>query len=141
MPRLCLGVQNLQYNIPGSEEQTTTVEVANKLENRYSIMHLYTILHKDVIQNAVSNAYKGKLESAFLGKPNSKLPNQIDAIEHSFKQMLSSQELESLGLPGIPTTAALKGIRSRLKKQKGLRRPSFIDTGAYEASFKSWIKP
>ena len=71
-------------------------------------------------------------------------------IEASFKQFLDSQEIERIGYPGVPTQAALDGVRTsyknptgnknkRGKRVKHPRRPSFIDTGLYEDSMKAWI--
>ena len=60
-------------------------------------------------------------------------------IENRFKQFLSLREVEKLGIPGVPTKAALAGVSHRFKGKKGGRRPSFIDTGLYQASFKAWI--
>jgi len=47
--------------------------------------------------------------------------------------------METLGYPGVPTRAALMGVNSRLKKRRGKRRPSFRDTGLYQASFMAWV--
>jgi hypothetical protein len=53
------------------------------------------------------------------------------------------QEIESMGLRGVPTKAALKGINHRLRhpyRKSNPRRPSFVDTGLYVASFRAWME-
>jgi hypothetical protein len=48
--------------------------------------------------------------------------------------------MDTLGIPGVPTLAAQEGRSSRFKKGKGKGpRKSFIDTGLYVGSFKSWV--
>lgn len=63
-------------------------------------------------------------------------------IEDRFKQMLSTRELDSLGFPGIPTAAAQRGVNHRFKHpyKKRAARPSFIDTGTFQASAKAWVE-
>jgi hypothetical protein len=63
-------------------------------------------------------------------------------IEERFKDFLSLQEMDKLGVPGVPTEAAKKGKSSRFKRRRskgGAPRPSFIDTGLYQSSFKAWV--
>jgi len=50
------------------------------------------------------------------------------------------KEVEKLGIPGVPTKAALRGVNHRLKhpyRRRGAR-PSFVDTSLYMSSFKAW---
>ena len=56
------------------------------------------------------------------------------------KQFISSGEMEKLGYPGVPTKAALMGVNHRLKKKRGPRRVSFIDTGQYQANLTNWVE-
>jgi hypothetical protein len=59
-----------------------------------------------------------------------------------FSNFLALQEVEKLGIPGVPTQAALKGISHRLKhpyRKSNPRRPSFVDTGEYMRSAAFWI--
>jgi hypothetical protein len=65
-----------------------------------------------------------------------------------FVTYLDNEEIAETGQAGVPTAAALAGVRTSLKKKKELknprkrslgRRPSFIDTGMYRDSFKAWV--
>jgi len=50
--------------------------------------------------------------------------------------------MDQLGYPGIPTGAAEAGVNHRLLHpyaKDNPERPSFIDTGQYQADFKSWV--
>jgi len=63
-------------------------------------------------------------------------------LQHRFRRFISSREVERVGIPGVPTQAALRGVNHRLKhpyRKSNPRRPSFRDTGLYEASFRAWI--
>ncbi|EJC5177426.1 DUF1353 domain-containing protein [Salmonella enterica] len=43
------------------------------------------------------------------------------------------------GTEGVPTARALEGISKRFKNRKGEPRPSFIDTGMFQASMRAWV--
>jgi hypothetical protein len=61
-------------------------------------------------------------------------------IENAFRQFLSLKEMDKLGVPGVPTQAALEGRSKRFKSGKGpAPRPSFIDTGQYQSTFRAWV--
>ena len=47
--------------------------------------------------------------------------------------------MAGLSVDGVPTQAALEGKNSRLKVERGERRPSFIDGGLFKSSFVAWI--
>lgn len=143
MPVLHLGVADQSYDNKGNAGQTTG-EVAKILEDKYGVMRAFFLLHGPDVAGALSESVCDALEALLMGAPSS-----IDAfgagtskIEDLFKQFLSSQEAERAGIPGAPTAAALKGVNHRLKRpyaKVNPRRPSFVDTGLYAASFKSWI--
>jgi hypothetical protein len=66
----------------------------------------------------------------------------MDKTTHDLKVFLSSQEAEKVGIPGTPTQAALRGVNHRRRhpyRRSNPRRPSFIDSGLYEASMRAWI--
>jgi hypothetical protein len=129
----------------GTGGTQTTGDVAGWLENRYHVMEIFAEEKGDKIAAALEDSLAGALESAFMGAANM---NNYDPtgkamtdIEDAFKVFLSSQEIEKLGYPGVPTQAAQDGVNRRLKHpyQKRAARPSFIDTGLYQSSFKAWI--
>ena len=143
MTTLNLGVVDVPYTFENSH--TTTGDVAEILEGKYHIIEIFYELYKDQIGEALVNGLSGSLENLMLGAPVGDLEafaSGNSEIEALFKNFLSSGEIERLGLPGVPTKAALSGRSSRFKKKinsKG-RRVSFYDTGLYEGSFKSWVE-
>jgi hypothetical protein len=150
---LHLGVADLPYNQAQppprkgrrrrktSASTVTTGDVAEFLENRYHIMEIFFQERQADIAGYLENSLEGALENVLLGAPPSNDPfgTATSEIEDRFKMFLSNKEMEALGYPGVPTQAALKGVNHRLKLRKGPRRPSFIDTGLYQASFHAWI--
>jgi len=129
----------------GSAGTQTTGDVAGWLEGRYHVMEIFAQEKGDDIAAALESSLAGALESAFMGAANMNNFDPTGAamseIEDRFKTFLSSQEIEKLGYPGVPTQAAKDGVNHRLKHpyRKRAARPSFIDTGLYQASFKAWI--
>ena len=148
MAILHLGVVDVPYaNRPGRRRKVsgtqTTGDVAGFLENRYHVMEHFFQLYQDQIGQDLADAMQGALENLFAGGPASAPPltGATSKIEDAFKNMLATKELERLGYPGIPTKAALRGVSHRFKRpyQRRAARPSFIDTGLYQASFKAWV--
>lgn len=129
----------------GTGGTQTTGDVAGWLENRYHVMEIFAEEKGEQIAAALEGSIAGALESAFMGAANLNSFDPTGAgtseIEDLFKTFLSSREIEKLGYPGIPTQAAQDGVNHRLKHpyKKRAARPSFIDTGLYESSFKAWI--
>jgi hypothetical protein len=148
MTKLHLGI----IDIPYKEESTTTHEVAMILEQKYGVMGAYFESHKQAIAGSMEESVVGALESLLMGAPTGGSPfaSAETFIEQDFKHFLSSSEIEKLGISGVPTQAALDGVSNRFKnpryknvngkKVKRPRRPSFIDTGLYQANMKAWIE-
>ena len=108
--RLHLGVLDVPYKQGSNSSPETTGDVAEILENRYHPIEIFYEEHAN--------------------------------IETRFRHFLSQKEMDSLGVPGVPTKAALAGVSHRFKHPYAKRapRPSFIDTGLYEASFRAWVE-
>jgi hypothetical protein len=114
--------------------------VATILEEKYHIMQIFAEVHmEDVIVPAVANALEGSLETMLMGGPVEDINygSALSTIEASFKAFLSNREMETIGYPGVPTAAALRGVNHRMKQP--YKRPSFVDTGLYSANFKAWV--
>jgi hypothetical protein len=142
MPKLHLGVLVQPYR--GSSKQVTGVttgNVAQWLEDKYGVMAAYVRVHEKDTAKSFENSVGGALESLMMGKKVDPFGAATSEIETGFKLFLSSKEVERVGIPGVPTRAALMGHRSRKKRahKRGPRRPSFIDTGLYMGSFKAWV--
>lgn len=157
---LHLGVIDLPYQT----NRQTTGEIAQYLENKYNIMEGFYQLYQDEIAKALAHSMAGSLNSILNGanaSTHDPFGSATSLIDVKFKQFISNEEItkfagniqyRTAGGSTIPTKAALEGRSSRFKigknwkwikkgkKSIGVRRPSFIDTGLYQASFKSWIK-
>ena len=137
--RLHLGV----IDVPYSSRQTTG-DVAEILEARYGIMEKFVELHQDDVAAAVDEAVRGKLENLLMGGPSGDLlfaEGDLSEVEELFREMLDKEELNGV-VPGVPTAASLKGVNHRLRRPYVKRgpRPSFIDTGLYQASMRAWVE-
>jgi hypothetical protein len=138
------GVEDVVYFIDG---ERTSGEVAAGLEKDYGIMQAFFDMYGQTTADNLAQAMVGEFET---GKFNFD-PKFTQADFHDF---LSYQQVESVGIPGVPTERALKGryTKGKLTKQarkirgkrapveEGSRRPSFIDTGLYQASFRAWVE-
>lgn len=140
---LHLGVADMPYG--GSEEGTTTGEVAAILEERYQVIETFYDRHGDAVADALRDAMAGALESRLSGAPvNNPFAGGETRIEEMFRKYLSDREVEqpARGIRPytIPTMAAVLGVSHRFKgKKSGGRRPSFVDTGLYQSSFRAWV--
>jgi hypothetical protein len=148
---LHLGVIDVPYSEfrvgrrrPLKNSSKTTGDVAEILEDKYHVMEIFAAENEQFIADALADGLEGALESLLMGAPPSLDPfgTGTSKIDGRFKEFLSLQEIEKLGYPGVPTQAALRGVNHRLKRpylRSNPRRPSFIDTGLYQASEKSWV--
>lgn len=140
MPVLHLGVIDLPYT--HGRKSVTTGDVAGWLENRYHVMEVFYQQNDAFVARSLEQSVSGALENLLMGAPPSvnAFAGGTDKIEDRFKTFLSTRKMEKLGYPGVPTQAALDGINHRFKNPRtGKHRPSFIDTGQYQASFKAWV--
>lgn len=137
---LHLGVLDIPY---ADEAGKTTGDVAEILEAKYGIMQAFYDRHQNGIAEDMAQSLEGALESILMGAPPAAVIRAAQAatgkIETRFKQFLSKREIETMGIGGVPTEAAIKGVSHRMKKRKKGRRPSFIDTGLYQQSMKAWV--
>lgn len=140
--KLHLGVNDLPY---ATKDAISTGSVAEILEAKYHIMEVFYELHQQEIADALTNGIQGSLETLLMsGKANPRdLLNSsgTSQIVDLFHQFLLSGEVEKMGIPGVPTKAAIDRKSSRFKKKRGPnKRPSFVDTGTYESSFQAWLE-
>jgi hypothetical protein len=136
--KLHLGVIDFPYTY--GDKAMTTGDVAVILEDKYEIMGTYWEKHGQEGADALAEGMAGTLESLLMGAPPTQDPfgTGTSKIEDGFRKFLDAREMD--GIEGIPTQASLDGVNSRLKKQSGDQRPSFIDGGLYQSSFKAWVK-
>ena len=151
--KLHLGVIDIPYAEPPevttkgkrkkkqSGSRVTTGDVAEILEAEYGVMQHFADQFETVIAMHLENSISGSIENMMMGAPPVTNPfaTAEEEVAADFRKFIDTAEIEHLGIPGVPTKAALDGVQSRLKKKKGGRRPSFRDTGLYEGSFKAWM--
>ena len=107
-------------------------------------MEVFYEAHQDEIANDLADAVQIALEDMMSGAPPTDIPFAAGTarIGENFKKFLDTQEVERMGIPGVPTGAAKRGVSHRLKHPYAKRdaRPSFIDTGQYEAAMTAWVE-
>lgn len=140
MPKLLLGVLDQPYSNGGK----STHEVARILEDKYGVIGYFYRTHKPDVKSALTESVRGAIDNLIMGAPSSVSPfaEGTDKIETAFRQFLSNAEMDG-HIDGVPTKASLAGYSKRFKqkskKDRG-RRPSFIDTGLYQSSFRAWVE-
>jgi hypothetical protein len=128
-----------------ARSSVTTGEVATFLEDRYGVLEHFYEAHQQDIADLLASAMAGELETILQGGPRSSnlsLGAATSEIEGMFRKFLAEREIERLGIPGVPTEAALTGVNHRLAHpyaKANPRRPSFIDTGLYQTSQRTWV--
>ncbi|KAF6596203.1 hypothetical protein G9G39_03800 [Cronobacter sp. EKM101R] len=134
--KLHLGV----IDIPYESESTTTGDVAEFLEQKYRIMQTFFDRHGEEIARMMSDDIAASLENMLAGAPPASDPfaESMSRVHDLFMAFLDNSEMN--GMPGVPTRRALEGISKRFRDGKGPRpRPSFVDTGTYQAAMRSWV--
>lgn len=126
-------------DIPYEDENTTTGDVAEYLEEKYRIMQTFFDRYGNDIADLMSNDLAAALENMMAGAPMSRDPlaESMSRVHDLFVAFLDNGEMN--GTPGVPTRRALEGISRRFKNKKGDPRQSFIDTGTYQAAMRAWV--
>ena len=129
--------------VKGAARTVSTAQVARWLEDRYHVMEVFYEADGG-LADLLTEAVRDAMEDVLMGAPPTATPwlAGTSEIQARFKAFLSNRVIETMGIPGVPTKAALAGYSSRRKKNmaKGKRRPSFIDTGLYQSSFTAWVE-
>jgi hypothetical protein len=126
-------------------EGKTTSEVAADLEAKYKIVETFWEMEEENFIEVLEDAYADNIEEVIqmeqIPKAGGISDTETDKIEKNFMQSLQSRRFDGV-LPGVPTTAAQRGV-SHLHRHpyaKRAPRPSFIDTGMYQRSFRAWVE-
>jgi hypothetical protein len=153
--KLHLGVVDVPYahsTAPAAGKKPTTSpgstlstgDIAEILEARYGILNVFFEENAQAIADDMRDALQGKLEDILLGAPidvGGELfsAGELGAIEEKFRKMLDNRGLDGK-IAGVPTKAAQAGVSHRFLHPYAKRpsRPSFIDTGQYQAAFRVW---
>jgi hypothetical protein len=127
-----------------SQSSITTGDVAEILEDQYHIMEVFFELHGEEIAEKLAEGMVDTIESLELGAPVALDPygDAMAWAEQRFREFIRDKEMERLGIPGVPTQAAMDGHSHRFKQpyKKRKSRPSFYDTGLFVGAFKSWVE-
>lgn len=137
---LNLGVIDVPY---AEKTSKTTGDVAEILEAKYGLMDGFMFLHGPEVADLITDSVAGSIESLEAGAPVTLDPfaGAMFKIEALFRKCLDDEETQYINSPlPVPTQAALDGKSARLKRRHGPRRPSFIDSGAFQATFKAWME-
>ncbi|EAA8522449.1 hypothetical protein VV40_004351 [Salmonella enterica subsp. enterica serovar Pomona] len=120
-------------DVPYEDENTTTGDVAEYLEEKYQIMQTFFDRYSNDIADLMTNDMAASLENMMAGAPPARDPlaESMSRIHDLFVAFLDNAEMN--GLPGV------KGISRRFKNKKGPPRPPFIDTGTYQAAMRAWV--
>lgn len=120
----------------------TTGDVATFLEEKYHVMETFAAEYEEQIIAACVHGMADALENLYAGAPLGDPYAEVgQEVADGFKTYLSLGLIEDVGIPGVPTQAAIRRRSQRFKKRVGpAKRPSFIDTGAYEGSFTAWFE-
>ena len=136
--KLKLGV----LDVPYQNEGVTTGDVAGFLESKYGVVEYFWDTNEEELGQAILDGLEGAIESMVMGAPVGADPyaTGMTKIEEKFRDMLTSKGFDGK-IAGVPTAAAQSGKSSRFKKpgKKRAPRPSFIDSGLYEGSFRAWV--
>jgi len=137
MPTLNVGVVDL----PHGDDDLTTGDLAEILEAKYDLFRGFVEDNLDKIADQMADALDGALNNMLNGAavPENPYAEAMEWVGARFREFINSGEVERLGLIGVPTEAALKGVNHRLKIKRGGRRQSFVDTGLLVASFIAWM--
>jgi hypothetical protein len=121
-------------------------QVALELETKYQIVETFYKMEEDnLIIPLLADEYRAALdlemELAGSGLPPIHIMTTkgIDKIETRFRRNLSGRRYDGI-IRGVPTLSAQRGISHLRRNPAASRgsRPSFIDTGLYQRSFKAW---
>jgi hypothetical protein len=121
----------------------TTGVVAKDLEKRYGLMGAFWEMEQDYVMTLIEKSIGQSIEEMVASGERNPLISQdvLDKIETRFKRNLSTRRYDGQ-LNGVPTLAAQRGVSHLVRHPYAKRapRPSFIDTGMYQASFKAWLE-
>lgn len=136
---LALGV----IDVPHLDDRITTGDLAEILEAKYDLFRGFYEVHAEQIADLMAESLEDKLVDIVAGSPVPENPygDATEAIRAMFQKWLDTRGPETIGMIGVPTEAALKGINHRKSQfRRGERRPSFEDTMLLRNSLAAWVE-
>lgn len=135
--KISLGVYDVPYV---DAEGITTGDVAEILEEKYGLLgDGFVPAHQNDIAQAIAEGVQASIEAMIAGTTIDPFAGACADIATLMKRFLTTQEAERVGLPGVPTGAAIEGVNRRLKLKRGPRRPSFIDSSLMVTSYTAFV--
>lgn len=135
--KVCLGIIDIPYDY--GETSATTYEVAEDLQDRYQLFTHFWETHIEEISAEVGEALAYALINHIQHGSPLTSNELLGETMQQFNIFIEREEMAGLSIDGVPTQAALEGKNSRLKVERGERRPSFKDGGLFKSSFIAWI--
>jgi hypothetical protein len=135
--KLYLGVDQ----VPEWQSNWDTYDLGKHLEEKYGLFSKFYEMDKEKIAKYIEEGIEGALSTYQLTgqMPADPLPSVGTQIVKDFQDMIDQKKFDNV-LPNVPTKASKIGIRRRFKNRLDPNRPSFQDTGIFEASLEAWIK-
>jgi len=128
---------------PHLDSRITTGDLAQILESKYDLFRGFYESNADqiadILARSIDSAMSDLLNTGHA--PENPYADGCEEIAALFKSFLDTGAAEKIGMIGVPTQAALKGINHRKSAfQKGARRPSFEDTMMLRNSLLAWME-
>jgi hypothetical protein len=122
----------------------STAQVAQELEARYGIVATFAEMEQDTIANILSEYVAEEVVHYVDGStPTPTVPDQaLKRIERKFQLNLSQRKYDGR-ISGVPTWAARRGYQHQFARPYSKShgpRPSFVDTGMYQMTFRVWVE-
>lgn len=140
-------------------DEKTTYDIGMILEKKYKFFTNFYKFHEKNIKEDIEKGVQEALEVLIVTKKSNSgiggLKNIDQKITDRLHKFVTNREIETMGIKGVPTEAALLGLTLRTKSGKvidkvtkgmkykeiiGDRRPSFIYSGVFEKSLIAWIE-
>lgn len=135
--KLHLGVIDVPYV---DANGITTGDVAEIIEAKYGLLgDGFVPAHEDDIGRIMAESAAGAIEDLITGNDIGPFAEGCAKIATLMKHFVTTQEAERVGLPGVPTLAAIEGVNRRLKLKRGPRRPSFVDSSLMSSAYTAWV--
>jgi hypothetical protein len=117
-------------------------DVAKILQEEYGLFQAFFDANGQEIADAYAESLNHSLNRMLEGKRVANVFSEANSkTQGLFYDFINSAQVETMGIFGVPTGAALKGIKHRKKNPNtGERRPSFLDTGILRNNFRAWME-
>ena len=100
-----------------------TVDVAKILEAKYGLFTAFYTLHENDIKQLLIDSLAGALENLHMGgvAPANPFDASMQKLQSMFRKFLYTGEVERMGIEGVPTQAALDGVKKMAADVPGVK--------------------